>query len=171
MPMPKSTDGCRARLLADSSRSCSDSISFCSARGLSIQGRNGMSVVHMKSLSDIGAAGSSEDTLERRAVCLSVVMLLSLGDANAIITCLQMLGNASTSGRVALPKLRQTKKDALTLGEHSASKISSSVTSCCTCQNRQSIVHAPDACHETLCSQASTWRSVRSSPAGKATPR
>ncbi len=77
-----------------------------------------MSGVHMKHLSDIdaagssdiGAAGSSEDTLERRAVCLSVVMLLSLGDANAIITCLQMLGNASTSGRVALPKLRQPKE-------------------------------------------------------------
>lgn len=169
MPTPQSADGCRASLLADSSRSCRDSISFCSARGLSIQERYGMSGVHMKRLSDIGAAGSSEDTLERRAVCLSVVMLLSLGDANAIITCLQMLGNASTSGRVALPKLRQTKKE--TVGEHAASNFSSSVTSCCTCRNRQSIVNAPDACHETLCLQASTWRSVRSSPAGEATPR
>ena len=77
-----------------------------------------MSGVHMKRLSDIGAAGFSADTLERRAVCLLVVMLLSLGDANAIITCLQMLGNTSTSGTVALPKLRQTKKE--TVGEHSA---------------------------------------------------
>ncbi len=92
-----------------------------------------MSGVHMKR-SDIGAAGSSEDTLERRVVCLSVVMLLSLGDANAMITCLQMLGNASTSGRVALPKLRQTKNE--TVGENSASNFSSSVTRCC--QNYQS---------------------------------